>query len=152
MISQEILQQLKEIVLSCLKNNNLELVEINYSGRARLLLTILIDRPEGGVTIGECALMNNIISKAMEAANILNSSYVLEVSSPGVGRPLKASQDFYRAINRKVRCMLVEPISGKKEIEGLVKEADEESVTLDTNTDEIKILYSNIAKAKQIIK
>lgn len=151
MINQEILEKLKEIVLSCLKKNNLELFEINYYGRGKPQLTILIDRPQGGITIDECAIMNRIISEALDSANILDSSYVLEVSSPGVDRPLKERGDFSRVINKRIRCILLEPISGKKEIEGKVCETNDESVTLDTDSGYIKILYNNITKAKQIV-
>lgn len=151
MINQEILQQLEEIVLSCLKKNNFVLVEMNYSGRNRPLLTMLIDRPEGGITIEECAAMNKIISEALDSANILNSGYILEVSSPGVDRPLKKKDDFSRVINKEVRCFLVEPINAKKEIIGVVREISDEYVTLDYHNGHIKIPYTNITKAKQKI-
>lgn len=151
MINQEILQRLKDIILPHLKNNNLELVEINYSARNRPLLTLFIDRPEGGVTMEECALMNNIISEALNSANIFNSGYVLEVCSPGIDRPLKEEKDFLRVINRKIICILKEPINAKKEIRGQVKEVDTQTLTLDTDMGKIKIFYRNLIKARQII-
>lgn len=151
MIDRETLERLEEIALPCLKAHNLELIEINCHGAKRPLLAILIDRPEGGITIAECTLMNQLISEALDCANVLTSGYVLEVSSPGVGRPLKIKNDFCRVINKKVRCFLTEPIKAKREIEGLVKQVREESVILDTDDGEVEIAFNNLAKAKQII-
>lgn len=150
MIEGGTLERLKEITLSCLKAHNLELIEISCHGAKRPLLAILIDRPEGGITIDECALMNRLISEAFDSADVSNSGYMLEVSSPGIDRPLKVKNDFYHVINKKVRCFLAEPIKAKREIEGLVKEVREELVILDTDDGEMEIAFNNLAKAKQI--
>jgi ribosome maturation factor RimP len=151
MISQEIRQKLKEIVCSCLNQHNLELVEINYSRTARPVLTILIDRPQGGITIGECTLMNNILSEALDSSGILTSGYFLEVSSPGVDRPLKEKSDFSRVIDKKVKCFLREAISAEKEVGGLVVQVDDEFVTLETNNGLLRVPLSSINKAKQVV-
>jgi len=151
MINQEDLVRLKEIISSCLNGRHLELVEITYDGRRKPVLTMLIDRPEGGVTVEECALANRMVSEALDAAHLLNSGYILEVSSPGVDRPLQEKSDFLRAMNKKVRCFLKEPLAGKGELAGVIKEVSDDGITLSSNEGSLRISYANINKAKQII-
>ena len=151
MVNQEILEKVKEIVSTCLKDKGLELVEMKCHGKNRPVLAILADRREGGITIDECASVNNAMSEALDAADIFDSGYVLEVSSPGVDRPLKEKDDFSRVINKKVRCFFKEPIHNRYEIEGVVKEINDQSVSLDTDDGFMEIPYTGIRKAKQII-
>lgn len=151
MINQEVVESLKGIVSSCLRENNLELVEMSYHGRHNPVLSIFIDRPQGGVTIDECARMNGIIIQLIDSSGILSSGYILEVSSPGIDRPLRKKNDFQRAINREVRCFLKEPVEAKIEIEGVIKVVKDESVILNTVKGEIELPYKIISKARQIV-
>lgn len=151
MFSQEIIEKVKEIAIPCLKDRGFELVEVKYHGRNRPVLTLLIDRLDGGITIEECALMNNLISRALDAAEMFGAGYVLEMSSPGVDRPLKQKNDFCRVIGRTVKCFFAEPIEGRQELEGSVKAADEGRVTLETAAGSIDIPYGKINKARQVI-
>ena len=151
MINQQILERLREIALECLKRNNLELVQINYSGRQRPVITLLIDRPEGGISIDECALMNKVIGEEWDAADILAGGYILEVSSPGIDWPLVNKSDFLRARNKKVRCFLKEAVSAKREMEGRVLEVNDACIILEADCGPLEIPLHNINKAKQVI-
>jgi ribosome maturation factor RimP len=81
----------------------------------------------------------------------LQQRYILEVSSPGLDRPLKSRNDFLRCINRKVRVFLNEPINGKSELEGVITEVKDDSVYIVINTESIEVPLSKVAKAKQVI-
>jgi len=151
MIPQDFLLKLKEIALSCLQKHSLDLIDIKCAGYTRPTLTIFIDRPEGGITIEECAIMNRQISEEFDASGILATSYILEVCSPGVDRLLKNKNDFSRVINKTVRCYLAQAIGNSKEIEGRVQEVNEECVVFDTEGGFTNVPYGNMIKAQQKI-
>src|SRR3989338_2341438 len=96
--------ELKIIIEDYLKTQNIDLVYLIYRYEGRdLVVRILADRPEGGISIGDCAYLNKEVSAILDAKNILEGQYILEVSSPGLDRPLRQKQDFLRCTNKRVR-------------------------------------------------
>lgn len=150
---QAIAAELKNIIGEYLLSQGLELVDIIYRHEGRdLILRVLLDRPEGGITLGECARLNIQISNLLDEKDILQTRYVLEVASPGLDRPLKAKNDFLRCINKKARFFLNEPVNGKIELEGTISKVENESVFIESNNEVIEIPLTRINKAKQIIE
>ncbi len=147
-----IIEEFKIFLADFLRSRNLDLVEVihRYEG-ADLVLRILVDKPEGGITIGECALLNRELSDILDERNILEQRYILEVSSPGLDRPLKTEADFIRSLNKKVKCFLSELVNGKLEWDGVVQKAGEGKVFIDTGREVLEIPLAKINKAKQII-
>jgi len=148
----EISAELEKVIGGYLKGQGLELVELiyHYEGR-NLVLRILVDRPDGGINLGECALLNQEIGRILDEKNTLDRSYLLEVSSPGIDRPLKRKEDFLRCINKRARFFLSEPLDGKLEWAGEIERVEEEKVLIDTGKAELEIPLSKINKAKQEI-
>ena len=150
---QAIAEELKNIIGEYLLNQGLELVDIICRNEGRdLILRILLDRPEGGITLDECARLNIQISNLLDEKDILQTRYILEVASPGLDRPLKAKNDFLRCINRKARFFFNEPINGKIELEGVISKVENESVFIESNDQVIEIPLTGINKVKQIIE
>ena len=114
-------------------------------------IQILADKPQGGITIEDCAIVNRKMCAAFEEQNFIEGHYVVEVSSPGLDRPLTTAQDFLRVMGRAVRFLLSQPIEQKVEYAGRIEKVDNDVVhiSLDTGGVGIPILYIN--KAKQII-
>ncbi|MEK6727473.1 MAG: ribosome maturation factor RimP [Candidatus Omnitrophota bacterium] len=133
-----------------LKTQNLDLVDLifRYEGR-NLVLRLLVDMPGGGISIGDCTSLNKALSAFLEGKNILQQHYTLEVSSPGLDRPLKTKQDFSRCVNRKVRFFLREPIEGKLEYAGIITKVVDETVYVDIGIRIIEIQLSKITTGKQ---
>jgi ribosome maturation factor RimP len=129
MIRDTIIEELKAIITDYLKNQNIELVDLvyRYEGHSPIL-RVLVDRPEGGISISECASFNSDISGILEEKDILKEEYNLEVSSPGLDRSLKTKSDFSRCLNRNVRIFISEPINGRQEWEGTILRAEDEAV------------------------
>lgn len=152
MDKQAIREELKFIIGDYLKNQGFDLIDLlyRYEGNA-LILRILADRPEGGITIDECARINTAIGSILDEKDILKERYILEVSSPGLDRPLSTKDDFLRCIGKKVKFFLGEPVDNKIELEGLVNKADDESVYIDFEGRILNISLSKITKAKQVI-
>lgn len=149
---QAIIEELKVIIENYLKSQSLDLVDFIYRYEGRdLVLRILIDKPEGGISLGECAFHNQDISRILDEKNILQTGYILEVSSPGLDWPLKTKNDFLRCIDRKVKFFLNESIEGKLELDGIIQKVDAEAVYIGTKDRILAIPISKIGKAKQII-
>ncbi len=151
---EEIAGELESIISQYLKEQGLELVEFIYrrEGAGRVL-RILVDNSSGGISLGECARLNTQISGILDGKDIIKESYTLEVSSPGLGRPLKTRSDFLRNLNRKVTVFLREPVNAKWEFQGAIKEVKDDSLSIETDKGEvIEIPLSKISKAKQIVE
>jgi len=150
---QEIVPELKNIIGDYLKIQGLDLIDLIYRHEGRdSIVRILVDRLEGGITVGECAKINIQISNLLDEKDILQTRYILEVASPGLDRPLKTKNDFSRCINRRARFFLNESINGKIELEGLISKVDNGSVYIESKNEIIEIPLIKINKAKQIIE
>lgn len=150
MYNEALQAELNRIIEDYLKTQNIDLVDLIYRYEGRdLVLRILADRPEGGISIGDCAYINKEISVIFDAKNILEGQYTLEVSSPGLDRPLRQKQDFLRCTNKRVRFFLREPIEGKLEHVGIINKVEGEIVYLDIKAKVIEIPVLKIEKAKQ---
>jgi ribosome maturation factor RimP len=153
MDKKEISERLSVMISETLEAQGLQLVELicNYQGRD-LFLRLLVDRPEGGITIRECSEVNRRVSVMLEEANILEQNYIIEVSSPGLDRPLSSKNDFLRNLNKEARFFLAEAINGKVELEGCIRKADDNLVCIETEGSTAEIPLVKINKAKLKIK
>lgn len=101
-------------------------VELAREG-ARTILWLFIDRPQGGVTIHDCARLSPEVSAALDVQDPLpNTAYELRVSSPGLDRPLMSDADFNRYAGRQVQIMLSTPLAGRRKFTGKIEGADEQ--------------------------
>jgi len=149
----EITDELRNIIDGYLKTQNLDLVDLVYRCEGRdLVLRVLVDKPEGGISLGECAQLNNEIGRVIDEKDILQQAYLLEVSSPGLDRPLKTKNDFIRCLNKKVKVFLREPINAKFELEGIINNVEDDLVYIDIKGEILEIPILKINRAKQIVK
>lgn len=149
---QAIISALKDIIGGYLAERGLELVDLVYHYEGRdLFLRILVDRPEGGISLGECATMNREIGNLLDEKDILREKYVLEVSSPGIDRPLISKNDFLRYVNRRIRLFLSDAVNGKIEWVGTIAKVEDESVYVNIEGETVEIPLAKINKAKQVI-
>jgi ribosome maturation factor RimP len=152
MDNKELIPGLENLVKEFLNAQSFELVELSLFRQGRsLVIRILAERPEGGISIGECALVNRRLGELLEEEGIIQESYILEVNSPGLDRPLKTRQDFSRCIGRRVKFFLIEPINGKIEFEGSILNVSEDGLEAQTPEGGITIPLSKIKMAKQIV-
>lgn len=153
MDNQEFAEELKKIILPVLEEEGIELVEFNLvRARGSALLKLLVDRNGGGISLGDCSRLNQKIGDIMDQGDIMRDRYLLEVSSPGLDRPLTSKKDFLRSMNKQVKFFLNHPINGKIEFNGLIRQVMEDSVIIENNSQTIQIPLSKVTKAKQIIK
>ncbi|MFA5145430.1 MAG: ribosome maturation factor RimP [Candidatus Omnitrophota bacterium] len=148
---QELDGELRIVIEAFLKGQNLDLVDFACRQAGKdLILHILVDRPHGGITMDECAGLNKGISRALDERGI-PQEYILEVSSPGLDRPLKTKNDFSRCLKRAARFFFSDPVDGKLELEGVIAAVDDSSVYIDADGKAVGVPLPKIVKAKQII-
>ena len=149
-------EALKEKLLPLVKEEDLELVDLEFSpSGSRSLLRIYVDKP-GGVTIDECANLSRKVSDFLDMEELIPHRYNLQISSPGLDRPLVKREDFIRKVGEKVRVFLKEPIDGKLDLVGEIKNLQEETLYLCTQSEGTKpvvieekaIPFDNVLKAK----
>jgi len=144
---REIIEQLHNILLPVLQDYGLELVEIEFkpSGK-RWLLRLYIDK-EGGVTIADCETVSREFGRILDVEDIIEHPYSLEVSSPGLTRPLKKWEDFLRNKGKMCRIVTKELIEGKNEFKGIIVTGNEKEVEIRGTTDVFTIPTYAIKKA-----
>ncbi len=151
-MANKIAQQTEELVQPILDELSLELVDIVYEKEGpNWFLRVYIDK-DGGVDIEECGQVSEMLSTKLDEADPISEAYFLEVSSPGVERPLKTETDFEKYIGKHVYVKLYEPISGEKEFTGDLVDFKNGSATIrykdKTKQKEVEIPFAKIAKAR----
>ena len=135
-----------------LENIKSELVELRLRRQIKtLVVDIIVDHPRGGITIDQCSYINKQISQIIEDNQWIQGDYVVEVSSPGLDRPLKTFKDFLRVRGRHIRCHLSEPVENRIEYLGIVEDMKGEEVVLRLKTGTILIPLVSIKKSVQVV-
>lgn len=149
---KDLIEDLKKIILPILEEQSLEFVELKFlRAPGGPILKLLVDK-KGGISLDDCAQLNEKINNLLDNQDIIEGRYILEVSSPGLDRPLKNKHDFLRCINRNVRFFLKESINGKLELVGIITKVEDDSVYIDAEDRILAIPISKINKAKQVIE
>jgi ribosome maturation factor RimP len=126
----------------------MELVDIQYQREGHgWVLRFFIDKEEG-VTIDDCAKVSREISAYLEVEDLVAHAYHLEVSSPGLERPLKKKEDFIRFIDRQVRIKLREPLGDQRVLIGTLGGLEGDTVVLVLEEEKVFIDMGNISKAR----
>lgn len=129
-----------------------ELVDVEYiKEHGDYYLRIYIHK-DGGVTLDDCQLMSEKIGDKLDETNLIENAYYLEVSSPGLDRPLKSDKDLERNLGKEVEIHLYKPTDGTKKIEGILDIFDESEITIKTVNKEYRLLRDSISLIRLTIK
>lgn len=116
-----------------------ELVDVEYVKEAGTwYLRLYIDK-EGGITINDCEEVSRLFSDKLDEEDFIGDAYIMEVSSPGLGRPLKKEKDFKRSIGKEVEIRTYRPIEKQKEFFGILSAYDETHVTITLDNQETRV-------------
>ena len=143
---EEYEQKTEEILQPIVDANGFELVDVEYVKEGGTwYLRAYIDKP-GGITVDDCELVSRAANDILDEKDFVEDSYVFEVSSPGLGRPLKKEKDFARSIGEEVEIRTFRPINRQKEFIGILETYDKETVTIELEEEEkMQINRSDIA-------
>ncbi len=124
-------QQTEALLQPIVEGKGFELVDVEYVKEGgNWYLRAYIDKP-GGITVDDCEVVSRAFSDILDEKDYIDDAYIFEVSSPGLGRPLKKEKDFKRSIGEEVEIRTYRPINRQKEFVGLLKEYDQETVTIE---------------------
>lgn len=120
----------ESFLMPLMKENNFELVDVEYIKEAgNWYLRAYIDK-EGGITVDDCEIISRKLGDWLDEKDFIADSYILEVSSPGLGRPLKKDKDFNRSIGEDVDIKLYKPLNKQKDYTGTLISFDKDTVTI----------------------
>ena len=140
------LEELKVLLEKIASEMNIELVDVEFKVSKNPSLTVYIDT-EDGVDLDTCEKYHRAIDGPLDEFDFTNgSAYTLNVSSPGLDRPLKTQRDFDRAMGQMVEIKLYAPERGKKFFEGLLTGYDGNNVTVEIEGEERKFSLTTVAK------
>ncbi|HIU79916.1 MAG TPA: ribosome maturation factor RimP [Candidatus Coproplasma excrementipullorum] len=145
------LSELKTFLENYATPMGIEIVDIEFSDKDRAL-TVFIET-EAGVDLDTCEAFHNAIMDPIDEFDpTYDAPYTLNVSSPGLDRPFKTPRDFERNLGKEVELKLYAPLKGKKFLEGFLTAFDENTVTIKSGAEEIKLPRNRIAKINKAIK
>lgn len=144
-------EELSQLLEPAIADLGLELVGIEFSPNSgSSLLRVYIDEPERGITIDDCERASREISALLDVNDPVAGRYTLEVSSPGLERPLFTPAHFERFTGEQVRINVNLPIDGRRRFQGRIDAVDAERVTIEQDGTPVQIAHANIAKARLV--
>ena len=146
MSKKEIYEQKAEALVALIvEKYGFELVDVEYVKEGgNFYLRAYVDKP-GGITVEDCETVSREFSDKLDEADFIDEAYIMEVSSPGLGRPLKKEKDFKRSMGEEVEIRTYRPINREKEFYGILTAYDENSVTIDCEGEEKTFQKTDIA-------
>jgi ribosome maturation factor RimP len=117
-------QRIGRIAAPVLRDINLRLVRVKVSATQGSTVQIMAERADGTMTIDDCELASELLSPSLDVEDPVAAAYRLEVSSPGIDRPLVRESDFRRAMGHEIRVEMAVPVGGRKRFRGLVEAVD----------------------------
>ena len=138
------------LVAPVVEASGLELVEVTFRREAgRKVLRVVVDR-EGGVDIDTISATAEQVSRRLDLEGFAPGPYALEVSSPGIERPLRRPVDFRRRVGDRVKVRTVTPIEGARNHAGALVSADAEAIVVATDGGELRVPYAHVASARTV--
>mgnify|MGYP001070079383 FL=1 len=121
----------EQLIIPIIERMNFELVDVEYVKEGGTwYLRAYIDK-EGGITVNDCEAVAREMNEILDQEDFVEDSYVFEVSSPGLGRPLKKEKDYIRSMGRELEIRTYRAINREKEFYGILKAYDEKTVTIE---------------------
>ena len=139
------------LVMPLIEQNHFELVDVEYVKEgSNWYLRVYIDK-ENGINVDDCELISRALSDLLDEHDYIDDAYILEVSSPGLTRPLKKDKDLARSIGKDVEFKLFKAVDKQKEFEGILQGYDDDQVTILEEGIEKKYNRKEIALIRQAI-
>lgn len=145
-----ITRQVANLVEPVIGEMGFELVDVEYLSKyGRWVLRVYIDK-EGGVTIDDCARVSREIGDLIDVREIIAHEYVLEISSPGVNRPLKKEKDFIWARGKRVKVKMVTPVNGRRNFTGYLKNFEDGTLYVEAEGTLVALPWIEVDKANLV--
>lgn len=152
MENAEIIRMMWRELEPLLAEQGYELVEVEFGGGPgnRAVLRIFLDKPQGGITLDDCTAASQLLSAFLDAGDWISERYTLEVSSPGIDRPLRKPQDFERFAGETVRLTTHAPVLGRKRFSGVLRGLEDGLIGVECEDALFQIHLENLKKANLV--
>lgn len=149
MLRERVVERVESVIRSAVESQGIELVDVEYrKENGRWVLRLFIDK-EGGVGVDDCEAMSYLAGDLIELENVIPHHYVLEVSSPGLDRPLKRPRDFLRSCGKLMRLSTVTPIEGRRNFMGRLVKFENDRITLKLQDETlVELPFTSLARAR----
>lgn len=141
-------RRVAEIIEPTLQSMGFRLVRVKYSGRS---LQIMAERPDGTMTVDDCAALSRAVSPVLDVEDPIQGSYNLEVSSPGIDRPLTRLDDFARWAGHVARLEADELIDGRRRFKGTLAGVEAGEVLIETDQGPARVPFDRLSDAKLVL-
>lgn len=143
-----IAERIKDLTARYLSERGIELVEVTYKRESLgMTLRLLVDTPEG-IRIDECEAVNNVLSELLDKEDFIGERYVIEVSSPGLDRPIKTDRDFERSMGKALEVTTFAPVDGRRAHSGSLIGMGRDNIVLEADGAALEIPRDKIAMAR----
>lgn len=143
-------EKVEELVRKPIEELGYSIYDVQYAKEGKdHYLRIFIDK-ETGISLEDCEKVNNAITDQLDEANYIKEAYFLEISSPGIERPIRKERHLKENIGKEVYITLFRLIEKKKEMIGILKEYTQENIMIEIEEQEIQIDKKNIANMKTV--
>jgi len=144
---EKIMEHVRAIAEPILLNEGMELIEIQYRRESKgWVLRLYIDKG-GGVTLDDCTRISQEVGRSLDVEDFISTPYTLEVSSPGLPRPLKKEKDFMKYRNHMIKVKTFNPIENRRRFKGKLLGVSENLIEIEIDREIFQIPLSNVAKA-----
>lgn len=146
---------LEALVVPVVEAAGYRLVRFRVMGAKRKTLQIMAERPDGQMAVEDCTQLSRTLSEVLEAADPIDGDYVLEVSSPGIDRPLTRIEDFTRFAGHEARLELKAGLDGRKRFRGRLAGVEHNDIVMDVTDDKgtkrMHFAFGDIVEAKLVL-
>ena len=144
-------RRLAEIVQPVIEGMGFELVRIRLMGGKTSTVQIMAERPEGGIEVDDCAEISIAVSAVLDVEDPIEENYTLEVSSPGIDRPLTRLKDFEAWEGYEAKIETTELIDGRRRFKGVLAGVEGDEVLLEINEGTVGLKFDWLSDAKLVL-
>ncbi len=144
-------RRLAEIITPVLEGMGFELVRVRFMGGKTKTVQIMAERPSGGIEVDDCADISNAVSATLDVEDPIEDAYTLEVSSPGIDRPLTRLKDFETFEGYEAKLETAELIDGRKRFKGVLAGVEGDEVLINVDEGTIGLKFDWLADAKLVL-
>ncbi|EKD51833.1 MAG: hypothetical protein ACD_62C00170G0007 [uncultured bacterium] len=138
---------LRSLVMPLVTQAGYELVDVELAQEGgRKIVRLFVDKP-GGISLGECATISHAVEDVLEVEAVISGAYHLEVSSPGLNRPLRTKEHFEAVIGQTVTVSTEEKIDGRRRYRGVLKQVEGDTLVITIDNQDFKVPLNKLSKA-----
>lgn len=149
---KSLVEKIEEVIAPSVSGMGFELVQVKFlDGRKSQTLQIMAERPDGSMTLDDCAAISRQVSAVLDVEDLIANEYRLEISSPGIDRPLVKLADYAAYISHTVKVETVLPIAGRKRFTGAIQAVEGSDILLNVDGKEHRLPFADVQSAKLVL-